>query len=101
MQQAGIKETLLKEAKEELGISNLRIGPLFDVAISNFNIHDREGAVLGGLLYVLYECKLPAGSKLKLSEEHSEYKWVSPNEAKELLSFMLPRDLLEKLATSL
>ena len=65
MQQAGIKETLLKEAKEELGISNLRIGPLFDVAISNFNIHDREGAVLGGLLYVLYECKLPAGSKLK------------------------------------
>ena len=66
IQDSGIKETLIREVKEELGISDLEIGGLFDVAIANFDLHKGD-AVLGGLFFVIYKCKIPANSELKLS----------------------------------
>ena len=95
IQDDGIKETLIREVEEELGVSNLEIGDLYDVAISNFDIEESKEPL--GLFFVIYRCKIPKNSKLKLSEEHSEYKWASPDDAKRLLAFMLPEPLLEKI----
>lgn len=92
----GIKETLIREVKEELGISNLKIGDLYDVALSNFDVHEDNDTL--GLFFAVYNCKIPISSELKLSAEHSEYKWASPEEAKELLAFMLPKHFLERIA---
>lgn len=97
IQDGGIKETLIREVEEELGINYLKVLGLFDVAIANFDVHEGDSA-LGGLFFVIYNCKIPAGSKIMLSAEHSEYKWASLREAKELLAFMLPKEILNKLS---
>jgi 8-oxo-dGTP pyrophosphatase MutT (NUDIX family) len=99
IQSGGIKETLIREVAEELGIDNLEIMGLYDVAISNFDIHDGSDTL--SLFFVVYECKITAGSELKLSEEHSEYRWVRPDEAKRLLTHMLPKHFLEELSDGL
>ena len=97
IQRGGIKETLIREASEELGISNLKIGGLYDVTMANFNVKQHNEDL--GLFFIVYKCKIPTSSKLKLSEEHNEYKWASPESAKELLAFMLPKDFLGKLSS--
>lgn len=94
IQDGGIKETLLRETEEELGVSDLKIGDLYDVTIANFDVHSKKEAF--ELFFVIYKCTIPKDTKLKLSEEHSEYRWVNSKKAKELLAFMLPKAFLEK-----
>ena len=92
---SGMEETLAREAEEELGIGNLVIEGLYGVTTANFKIHVDGEAF--GLFFAIYKCKIPEGSALKLSGEHSEYRWVGVPEARSLLSFLLPEDFLKKL----
>ena len=91
-----IKETSLKEIREELSIDNIEILEHFDTHISNLKIPlDNE---IVGLLLIVYKCRLPNHNiDLTLSAEHLEYKWVSVSEAKELLKVKFPNFFIEKL----
>ncbi len=93
---SNIGNTLLAEVKEELGVGDIKIGELFDAVVSNIKIPDGEEKV--GLLLLVYLCRLsPNQNKFKLSFEHTEYKWVNVQEAKELLSYKFPKNFIEKL----
>lgn len=89
----GVQKTLLREVEEELGIKNPKIVKLLDAAIANFKINGGKDS----LLFIVYKCKIPKGTELRLSNEHSEYKWVNLKEAKKHLSFMFPKEFLEGL----
>ncbi len=89
----GLKETLVREVEEEIGIANIKIVRLHDAAIANFKIHGGKD----GLLMLLYRCEVPDESKIRLSEEHDAYRWVGKEEAMRLLSVMLPEDCIHRL----
>lgn len=89
----GLEETLAREVKEEIGIENMKIVKLHDAAIANFKIHGGKD----GLLMLLYRCKVPEESKIRLSKEHDCYRWAGKEEARRLLSFMLPEDCTHRL----
>ncbi len=92
----GITETLKRELDEETGIKRFKVLGLRDAAISNyFKMHPRYGKP--GLMLLIFDCEIPAGSRIKLSEEHDDYKWATMKEAKKLLSFKYPKIFLDKL----
>jgi 8-oxo-dGTP diphosphatase len=88
-----VRKTLLRELEEELGVKNLIIMKILGAAVANFKINGGRDS----LLFIVYGCRLPKGTELRLSEEHSEYKWINPKEAKKYLSFMFPKEFLEVL----
>ncbi|MBU5687829.1 MAG: NUDIX hydrolase [Candidatus Aenigmatarchaeota archaeon] len=90
-----IETTLRKEVKEELDIDKIEILSHFDSFISNIRIPVKDYDV--GLILFVYKCKIDENSKIKLSFEHTEYKWASIEEAKELLSYKYPKSFIEKL----
>ena len=68
------EEGLVREVKEETTLDVKVVDPMF----SYLETH-------GVFAYVVvYECELLSG-EIKLSSEHSEYKWVTQEELKELL----------------
>lgn len=93
MQDTEVEGTLTREVNEETGIVNLHVDGLFGVTVANFKIHGGKD----NLMFVVYKCVVPEGTSLKLSNEHSEYKWVTPFEAKTFLSFQMPKEFLERL----
>ncbi len=92
-----ITTTLEEELKEELGIekNEVKIEKLFDASIANFKIPLEEGEV--SLLLLGYICKIKPDAKIKISEEHTEVKWATAEEAKELLAFKFSKSFIEKL----
>ncbi len=96
-QEDGIDATLRREVEEELGISrkDVDIGKLFDATISNFKaLKDRNVY----LMLLVYLCKLKSKKlKFRLSDEHSEHRWVPIGEAKKLLSVKYSKSFVEKL----
>lgn len=93
MQESGAKETLMREVEEETGIKGIGVGQLYAAVRANFKINNGKD----NLLFLIYRCGMPEGQEIRLSEEHSEYKWVQMSEAREYLSFMLPREFLDQL----
>lgn len=91
-----VEETLRKEVEEELGITDIEIIRQFDALISNFKI-PLENENLGLALFV-YLCRTKERS-FRLSPEHTEYKWVTVKEAKELLKVKYPEAFIDKLDT--
>ncbi len=91
-----IETTLRKEVKEELGIEDIEIVGHFDSFISNLKIPTDNGYV--GLALIVYICKIKNDSKIKLSFEHTEYKWASIDEAKKLLIYKYPESFIKKLS---
>jgi 8-oxo-dGTP pyrophosphatase MutT (NUDIX family) len=92
----GIEETLRREIMEELGVpgEKLEISGIFDATISNFKMSHGENV---SLMLLVYRCMLPKDSKFKLSDEHSEWKWMKIGPAKLALDIKYPRSFLEKL----
>lgn len=43
-----------------------------------------------GLVLMVYKVKLPKDSKIKLSEEHTDYGWVDKKEAAKRLAYKYP-----------
>ncbi len=91
-----IKDTLLREIEEELGVSGreIEIGDLFDASMANFKASSDPPL---SLMLVTYVCRLKGKHEFKLSDEHSEHRWARIDEAKRLLSNKFAPSFIEKL----
>ncbi|MBI4162228.1 MAG: NUDIX domain-containing protein [Candidatus Aenigmarchaeota archaeon] len=96
--QAGesLEDTLKKEAREEIGAPDIQIGGIFHAVISNFMIKDSPTEQTP-LTLIVYRCKIDTKKPIKLSSEHSEYKWFSPKEAKKVLLTKYPKSFVDKM----
>ena len=92
-----IEDTLIREVEEELGVKEITIGKSIGMVLSNIRIPLEDGSSIGLILGV-YECTLPANTKIKLSFEHIAYQWFSPAEAATLLHVKYPKDFCELVA---
>lgn len=88
--------TLKKEVEEETGIKNIEIKKIFDASISNLRIPLNNGEEVGLVLFT-HLCKINSKTNIKLSEEHTEYKWASIEETKKLLSVKFAKSFIDKL----
>lgn len=66
-------EALKREIKEEIG-TTVKIGKILDVKLWSINGQNHR-------LGIFYVCNLEDESKIKLSEEHDDYKFFSFDEA--------------------
>jgi len=79
------EEGLLREVKEEINLE-VKVGePIFSYL----------EAIKYACYVVVYECKLISG-EIKLSSEHSEYKWASVEEIQKLLIEPYVKKLFEE-----
>ena len=92
-----IEKTLAKEIEEELGIpgSEIIVERDFHLDISSMRIPVDNGDV--GLVLLVKQCRLARERAFTLNFEHTEYKWVSIQAAKELLSFKFSKGFIDKL----
>lgn len=75
----GFEDALHREVREELGIE---INPLFIIGTTHFHrgVERPETELLG----IVYCCFSPNVQELRLSHEHTEYRWVRAHEARQL-----------------
>ncbi|HLD57900.1 MAG TPA: NUDIX hydrolase [archaeon] len=92
-----VEQTIKKEIEEELGVDGNGVEVIrpFDGSISNIKIP--IGDEKFGLVLFVYLCKLHTNQEFKLSEEHTEWKWASVDEAKTLLSYKFAKGFVDKL----
>jgi 8-oxo-dGTP diphosphatase len=68
-----IHEALLRECREELGLE------VQDVVLTGFYFHSIVNSQVA-----MFRCSLPVDEEIKLSAEHSEYKWFPLDELGEV-----------------
>lgn len=93
-----IEDTIKKEVEEELGIGGDEVEVIrpFEGSIANIKIP--VGDEIFGLVLITYLCKMKNTKKeIKLSFEHTDYKWASVDEAKKLLSHKFNKSFIDKL----
>lgn len=91
------KETVLRETKEETGITDLEFAPGFRKEIKYF--YKRDGkTVLKKAVFYLAETK---AKKVKISFEHTGYKWLPYESAMQQLTFKNAKQILEAANNSL
>ena len=84
--------TLKKEIKEETGITELdEIQYLYSV-ISSHTIPIKDSDRMAGLVLRIWQVEIPEDSSIILSEEHTDYEWVSPGDAAKRLENKYPAD---------
>lgn len=76
----GFEEALFREVREEVG---LEIQLEFIVGTSHF--YRGEPRPENELIGVIYACSTATPEAIEISEEHSEYRWLSADEALKLL----------------
>jgi dATP pyrophosphohydrolase len=74
-------ETALREINEETGQRPLR---LWTVPNVNSFYSDRDDSIV---LIPVFAAMLDADAVIKLSEEHCDFKWISPVEARQMLAW--------------
>jgi len=111
------EETFLREAKEETGLSDLKIIPGFKHTIRYFfrgKMGERGAQAIGDNHARLVSAELVAAprsevimkfatfylaqshtAKIKLSYEHTGYKWLPYKEARELITFENSKEVLD------
>ncbi len=88
------QQTLLREAKEEAGLTDLRIIPGFREKISYF--FKREGKTIPkDVIFLLAETKA-SEKDIKLSFEHSGYEWLGLDEAVKKVTYTNSKEVLKK-----
>ena len=90
-----VADTLEREIKEETGISGLESSKFITAVISNHQIKYEDQML--GLVLMIYEVKVPSGSNITLSHEHTAFEWVDKKEAAKRLSDKYPSEFTEKL----
>lgn len=87
---------LKREIGEETGIKDLQIGNV----ISVWHMYRGEKNAHNDLIDITFHCQTET-AEITLSDEHSEYKWVEPKEALELVKIEgIRRDVLHHLELS-
>ncbi len=81
--------TLKREIIEETNCRTEGEPKFVTAVISNHEIPLDDGT-FAGLVLMVYTASLEEGSKIKISEEHTDYRWFSRNEAAELLEHKYP-----------
>jgi 8-oxo-dGTP pyrophosphatase MutT (NUDIX family) len=91
------QEALRREIEEELGVKDIENGEFFSACISNFELNfDDIGTV--GLVLMAYTVELPKDAVITLSEEHTDYEWVTRSEAAKRLVVKYPEEFTAALA---
>ena len=93
---ANVEETLKREVEEETGVQEVSDIRFFTAVISNHEIPLEDGRK-AGLVLMVYKAKIPAGSTIKLSPEHTEYEWADPAEAALRLNSKYPEQFTNSL----
>lgn len=81
--------TLRREIAEEAGITKIIEPTFFSAVISNHEIPLADGK-RSGLLLMIYKVKIPAKTKITLSDEHTGVEWVDKKEAAKRLAHKYP-----------
>jgi 8-oxo-dGTP diphosphatase len=89
----GIIDTLRRELKEETGLNLEKIPTFVGATVSNIRIPVGSGDV--GLILFVYRCPFTTRPNVCLSSEHTDFAWVSPNEAATALLTKYPTDFVE------
>lgn len=89
-------DTLKREMYEETGIENFRLHPEFK-AFLRYNF--RVGKLLIKKIVVYYLFK--TGAEVKVSDEHTDFKWVPIEEVQEHLKHVNQHKLIKKVRTFL
>ncbi len=87
-----LQETAKRELKEETGIKEVKIIPGFKEWFKYFFKRKQEN-IFKVVTYFLGETK---GEKVKISFEHTGYKWLTYKEALKQLTFKNTKDILKK-----
>lgn len=90
-----IEQTLKREIKEETGITGISSFDFFTMIVSPLRIPIGNSDV--GLVLAIYWCDIARQSTVRLSPEHTEYKWVLSAEAAKLLEFKFTKEFSNKL----
>jgi 8-oxo-dGTP pyrophosphatase MutT (NUDIX family) len=91
-----VKSTLLREVKEETGISKLKKLKFVGMTLSPLVIPAEKGKHIGLILSV-YSAEVAGVPKIKLSAEHVDYKWISKKLLKRYLKHKYPPEFLKLL----
>lgn len=92
---ASLQDAAIRELKEELGIMTTEdtiIGPLHSFEFTT----DRKGYEGTVAKEYCFAYEIQPEYEVKLSSEHSEYKWLPFNEAVELIDFDTPKLVMKK-----
>ena len=92
-----VEETLRREVAEETGIVDFEMVSPLDTIISDVEIPLKEGGSVG-LILSIYACRIQKPIEISLSTEHTNYSWVSPEEACSLLLERYPATFKEKVS---
>lgn len=82
-------ETALREVKEETGL----IPEKFWVAPTMNSFYSAKRDVVG--MVPVFTAQVNKNSKVQISDEHSEYKWLKKDEAKKLLAWKGQRNSVD------
>lgn len=88
-----VEQALRREVKEEIGLPHITIGELLDASISNMRITHLNR----GLILFTYLCSTDTDNIRITDNEHTEFKWVNPKKAAELLAFKFSKSLTDKI----
>lgn len=90
-----VDETLKREVEEEIGVKEISNIKPFSMVLSKIRIPQNNGSA--GLILGAYTCQIPENIEIKISDEHTEYKWFSPTEASKLLEVKYPIEFTQKI----
>ncbi len=82
-------ETALREIKEETGLIPLQLW----IAPTINSFYEPKDEYI--CLLPVFVAKVDAGSKIIISDEHTEYKWLEKDKAKELLAWPGQREAVD------
>ena len=91
-----LEDALKREVYEETGIQTVTIIQPFLMVLMNVRIPVQNSDV--GLIVATYLCEVSDNILPRLSEEHSDFKWVDPMKAAQLLSPSCSPELTKKIA---
>lgn len=90
-----VLETLQREIDEETG---MKAGnPEFMTAVVSNHQIPIEGDKWAGLVLIIYKVTISGSDKVTISEEHSDYEWVTKAEAKQRLQHKYPKEFIDLL----
>lgn len=89
-----VLDALHRELQEEIGLIGLTGLSHFMMVLSSVRIPRPDGDV--GLILTVYRCEIPPFTP-QLSEEHTDFCWFSPEEAKAVLKDRYPPEFIQQL----